>query len=205
MHPKVLSPRAWAVVKGIASASLLDRWFLAGGTALALQFGHRLSEDLDFFRAREVDPQALIDGLAKHGRLVIQSRAVETLHVTLDRIRLSFLKARAPLLFAGTPYRALQVADPRDIAVMKLVAIGRRGSRKDFVDLFFLLRSGIALETIMTFVRRRFTGIDFNDYHLLKSLVYFDDAESEPMPRMLRRALWPEIKKTIVAEVKRLA
>ncbi len=205
MHPKVLSPRAWAVVKGIASARLLDGWFLAGGTALALQFGHRLSEDFDFFRAGEVEPQVLIDGMSRHGRLAIQSRAAGTLHVTLDRIRLSFLRAQSPLLFHGTPYRALQVADPRDIAVMKLVAIGGRGSRKDFVDLFFLLRSGIALETIMDLVRKRFAGIDYNDYHLLKSLVYFDDAESEPMPRMLRRASWPEIKKTIVAEVKRFA
>jgi len=167
--------------------------------------GHRLSEDFDFFRAGAVDPQALIDRLSKHGRLAIQSRAAGTLHVTLDRIRLSFLKAQAPLLFQGTLYRGMQISDPRDIAVMKLVAIGGRGSRKDFVDLFFLLRSGIALETIMDLVCKRFAGIDYNDYHLLKSLVYFDDAESEPMPRMLRRASWPEIKKTIVAEVKRFA
>jgi hypothetical protein len=204
MHPKVMSARAWAVVRRIASAGLLDGWFLAEETALALQFGHRLSEDLDFFRAGAVDPQALIDRLSKHGPLAIQSRAAGTLHVTLDRIRLSFLKAQAPLLFQGTPYRGMQISDPRDIAVMKLVAIGGRGSRKDFVDLFFLLRSGMALETVMDLVRRRFTGIDFNDYHLLKPLVYFDDAESEPMPRMLRRASWLEIKKTIVAEVKRL-
>jgi len=205
MRASVLSPRAWAVVRRIASAGLLDGWFLAGGTALALQFGHRLSEDLDFFRAGSVDPEVLIEGLSRHGHLAVQSRAAGTLHVTLDRIRLSFLKAQAPLLFQGTLYRGMQISDPRDIAVMKLVAIGGRGSRKDFVDLFFLLRSGIALETIMDLVRKRFAGIDYNDYHLLKSLVYFDDAESEPMPRMLRRASWPEIKKTIVAEVKRFA
>ena len=192
-------------MRRIASAGLLDGWFLAGGTALALQFGHRLSEDLVFFRAGAVEPQALIEGLSRQGRLAIQSRAAGTLHVTLDRIRLSFLKAQAPLLFQGTLYRGMQISDPRDIAVMKLVAIGGRGSRKDFVDLFFLLRSGIALDTIMDLVRKRFTGIDYNDYHLLKSLVYFDDAESEPMPRMLRRASWSEIKKTIIAEVKRFA
>lgn len=205
MHPKVLSPRAWTVVRKIASERLLDGWCLAGGTALALQFGHRLSEDLDFFRPGQVDPQALMDGLSRQGRLAIQSRGIGTLHLTLDRIRLSFLEVQAPFLFQGTPYRALQVADPRDIAVMKVVAIGGRGSRKDFVDLFFLLRSGMTLEAILALVRKRFTGIDYNEYHLLKSLVYFEDAESEPLPRMLRRASWPEIKKTIVAEVRRLS
>lgn len=205
MHSKVLSPRAWAVVRRLVSAGHLDGWILAGGTGLALEFGHRLSEDLDFFRAGAFEPQSLIDDLSGLGLLEVQSQAGGTLHITLDRIRLSFLRAQAPLLFPATPYRGLLIADSRDIAVMKIVAIGGRGSRKDFVDLFFLLRSGMALETVLALVRRRFTGVDFNEYHLLKSLAYFDDAESEPMPRMLRRASWPEIKKTIVAEVRRLS
>ncbi len=80
-----------------------------------------------------------------------------------------------------------------------------RRSRKDFVDLYFFLRTGGALEALFSLLRRRSTAIDYNEYHLLKSLVFFHDAETEPMPRMLRRVTWAEIKKTIVAEVKRLA
>jgi hypothetical protein len=57
----------------------------------------------------------------------------------------------------------------------------------------------------MNLLRQRFAAIDYNEYHLLKSLVYFDDAEAEPMPRMLRRVSWPDIKQAIVEEVRRVS
>lgn len=205
MHPKVLGAEGWAVVSKLASAGHLEGWTLAGGTGLALQFGHRRSVDLDFFRAETLDSEVLIGHLSRIGSIAVQSRAAGTLHVVLNGIRLSFLEAQAPFLFPGTPYRRLLIADPRDIAIMKVVAIGGRGSRKDFVDLYFFLRSGGALDTLMALLRRRFANIDYNEYHLLKSLVFFDDAEAEPMPRMLRRASWLEVKKTITAEVRRLS
>jgi hypothetical protein len=135
----------------------------------------------------------------------VQGRSAGTLHVTLDGLRVSFRSAEAPLLFGGAPYRGLTLADPRDIAGMKVIAIGGRGSRKDFVDLFFYLRGGGSLEGIFELIHRRFTGVDYNEYHLLRSLVFFEDAETEPMPRMIRRAAWSEIKSAIVTEVKRLS
>jgi len=178
---------------------------LAGGTGLALQLGHRMSDDLDFFRAGTFSPAELATALAGLGRVVVQGRAEGTLHVTLDGFRVSFLAAGAPLLFEGAPYRGLKLADPRDIAVMKVIAIGGRGSRKDFVDLFFYLRGGGSLEGIFELIRRRFARVDFNEYHLLRSLVFFDDAESEPMPRMIRRAEWSEMRSALAAEVRRLS
>ena len=145
------------------------------------------------------------NSLARVGPVVVQGRSAGTLHVVLKTTRVSFLTAQAPLLFPGTAYRGLVIADPRDIAVIKVVAIGGRGSRKDFVDLFFYLRGGGSLETVFEMIRSRFAGLDFNEYHLLRSLTFFDDAETEPMPQMLRQAGWPEMKKSIVAEVRRLS
>lgn len=205
MHPKVLGADGWRVVRKVVRAGRAEGWVLAGGTGLALQLGHRISRDLDLFRASPFVPAALAAGLAGLGRVVVQGRSAGTLHVTLDGLRVSFLAAEAPLLFAGTLYRGLTLADPRDIAVMKVIAIGGRGSRKDFVDLFFYLRGGGSLEGIFELVRRRFAAIDYNAYHLLRSLVFFEDAETEPMPRMIRRAAWSEIKRAIVTEVKRLS
>jgi hypothetical protein len=167
--------------------------------------GHRVSDDLDFFRHGTFDPQTLIDRLSAIAPLAVQARAADTLHATLSRTRISFQGTRAPLLFPGTPYCGMTIADPRDITVMKVITIGGRGGRKDFVDLYFFLASGGALDAALALVRRRFAGIDHNEYHLLKSLIYFEDAESEPMPRLLRRVSWPEIKRTIAAEVKRLS
>ena len=205
MHPKVLTSDAWSAVRRLAAAGLLDGWTLAGGTGMALQFGHRYSEDLDFFRAQEFDGAQLIDDLARLSHVQVQARSAGTLHALFDRLRLTFLKTPVPLLFPGAPYRGLVVADLRDIAVLKLIAIGGRGSRKDFVDLFFYLRSGGSLATVFEMIRRRFAGIDFNEYHLLRSLAFFEDAETEPMPRMLRRVTWANVKKAIVAEVRRLS
>lgn len=95
--------------------------------------------------------------------------------------------------------------DPRDIAVMKLVTVGGRGSRKDFVDLYFYLRGGTTMESVFTLLRRRFVDVDYNEYHLLKSLVFFEDAEAEPMPQMIREVEWKEVKDRLRAEVRRLS
>jgi hypothetical protein len=205
MHPKVLSAAAWRTVGSVVSAGLDGGWTLAGGTGLALQIGHRRSEDLDFFRAGDFDSHGMVLELSRIGGVAIHQQARGSLHVTLDETRLTFLEAQAPLLFAGTAYRGLLVADPRDIAVMKIVAIGAGGSRMDFVDLYFFLRSGGSLDGVFELMRRRFAGVDYNEYHLLKSLAYFEDAESEPMPQMLRRASWAAIKAEILGEVKRVS
>lgn len=205
MHPKVLKSEGWTIVRKLVAAGTLDRWTLAGGTGLAIQIGHRVSDDLDFFRPGPFEPEPTAEALGGIGRVHVQSLAPGTLHVTLDRMRVSFLTAQAPLVFTGTPYRGLMLADPRDIAVMKVIAIAGRGSRKDFVDLFFLIRAGLSLDAIFELTRRRFASIDYNEYHLLRSLSYFDDAETEPMPRLIRRATWKDIKATVVAEVLRLS
>lgn len=205
MTPKILSPKGWSIVRRLVSAGLLDSWILAGGTGLALQLGHRLSEDLDFFRTEIFDPDVWVRRLSDIGPVAIQQRSESTLHVDLDGLRISLLATQAPLLYPDTIYRGLHLADPRDIAVMKLVAIGGRGSRKDFVDLYFFFQTGGTLELLFELLGRRFASIDYNEYHLLKSLVYFDDAEAEPMPTMLREVSWQTIKLAILSEVRRLS
>ena len=205
MHPKVLSTDGWAIVRRLRAARLLQGWTLAGGTGLALQLGHRYSDDLAFFRHGRSDLDRLVGALADVGKVVVQSRAAGTLHVVVDGLRISFLEAQASLLFPGTSYRGLTVADTQDIAVMKIVAIGGRGSRKDFVDLYFYLRGGGGLDVVFSLLRRRFTEVDYNAYHLLKSLVFFEDAETEPMPRLIRDVSWHTITRAIVAEVKRVS
>ena len=205
MHPKVLTPSARETIRALADRGCLDSWILAGGTGLALQPGHRFSEDLDLFGTEPFDFLELLEGLSAVGRIQVRSRSQDTLHLTLRGLRLSYLRAEAPLLFPGVPYRGLTLADPRDIAVMKVVAIGGRGSRKAFVDLFFFLKSGGTLEGVLALVDRRFKGIDHTRYHLLKSLVYFAHAEEEPMPEMIRPVQWETVKKGLVAEVRRLS
>ncbi len=204
MHPKVLSKNAWEIVRRLATSGVLEGWVLAGGTGLALQFGHRYSEDLDLFRPEAFDAEAMLHRLAGFGKVDVQQMSSGTLHAVVQGVRLSFLEAQAGFLFPGVPYRGMTVADPSDIAVMKLIAVGGRGSRKDFVDLFFLFRHGVSLDSIFSMLRRRFSGIDYNEYHLLKSLAYFEEVESEPMPDMVTKVTWEQVKEAIVQEVRRL-
>ena len=205
MHPKVLSPDAWKTIRAPVAGGWVQPWTLAGGTGLALHLGHRYSEDLHFFGEEPFEPERLAEELSAIGSISIQSRSGDTLHLVLQGLRLSFLRTQTPLLFPGTTYRGLVVADPRDIAVMKVIAIGGRGSRKDFVDLYFFLQAGGSLDGILSLVRRRFQDVDYNEYHLLKSLVYFEDAESEPMPKMIRDVEWETIRAAIISEVRRLS
>lgn len=205
MHPKVLSPKAWETVRALSKGGWLDSWTLAGGTGIALHLGHRYSEDLDLFGLDPFDPQGLAEELSGLDRVRVQSRSADTLHLEILGLRVSYLRAQAPFLFRGTAYRGLTVADPRDIAVMNVMAIGGRGSRKDFVDLFFYLRSGGTLEGVFTLLHQRFHGGDYNTYHLMKGLVYFADAEEEPMPKMIRPVDWEAVKKVMIAEVRRLS
>ncbi len=205
MHPKVLSADAWQVLKKLKKEGLREGWILAGGTGLALQLGHRFSEDLDLFRPEAFDVQQLLEDLSRAGTLLIQSRARSTLHLFLEGLRLSFLECQTPFLFDGISYRGLRIADPRDTAVMKVIAVGGRGSRKDFIDLYFYLNGlGGGLDSLLSLIRRRYRKIDYNEYHLMKSLVFFEDAENEPMPRMIRKVSWDEVKSRITAEVVRL-
>jgi len=156
MHPRVLSDAGWTTVRAVVKEGVTDGWILAGGTGLALQLGHRYSEDLDFFRHESFDPDHLANVLAGIGDTKVQSRSGDTLHAVVDGLRISFLRADPPLVHPGFAYRGLTVADSRDIAAMKVIAIAGRGSRKDFVDLHFYLRSGGTLSGIFDLLERRF-------------------------------------------------
>ncbi len=200
MNPKVLPAEAWAVVKLLKGADLLDGWTLAGGTALALQLGHRISVDLDFFRYEDFQVAPLRQALARLGKLEVPSMAPGTLHCRLDGIRLTFSSSEVPFLYEPIPYRGLHLADVRDIAAMKVIAVAGRGAKKDFIDLYAYLEAGASFPDLMAVVQQRYRDTDFNVMHLLRSLVYFDDAEAEPMPKMLSRVGWPEIRRRLERE-----
>ncbi len=202
MNPKVLPAAAWAVVKRLDRAGALDEWILAGGTALALQLGHRISVDLDFFRHGDFELTPLRERLAGLGKLEVVAMAQGTLHCRLDGIRLTFLHSEVPFLYETSPYRGLRLADVRDIAAMKVIAIAGRGSRKDFIDLHAILEAGTSFGDLLAVVEHRYRYTAFNAMHLLRSLVYFDDAEAEPMPRMLAKVGWPEIRRRLEDEAR---
>lgn len=88
-----------------------------------------------------------------------------------------------------------------DIACTKLITISARGSQKDFIDLFFILQA-YQLRELFELLKEKYPQTDYNLLHILKSLVFFEDADHQPSPKMHKKVSWPEIKKYISEKVK---
>lgn len=196
MHKEAIDQRTKRVWNKIAKSGIADRFYLAGGTALAVHFGHRKSIDLDFFSQEDFSTSDLKRQLSKIGKIVLLGETDGTLHITVDHVMVSFFRYGYSLLFPPVKFEGLTLADERDIAAMKLDAVSSRGSRKDFIDIYELLKK-YTLAELIEFFEKKYAGIKYNKLHILKSLVYFDDADGEPSPVMLHDVGWDDMKQSI--------
>lgn len=202
MHEKVLPRGSLELLAQLESLNSpeIEGWTLAGGTGLALRMGHRVSEDFVLFRTDGFSPDRLHTVLRKIDTVGTLQEDSRTLTVIVSATKVSFFSVPDDFLYPGTRYHFFQIADPRDIALMKLAAISGRGSRKDFIDLFTILQGGLSLEQCFHWLPSKYGEGRVNTYHVLKSLTYFEDAEREPMPRMLDPFDWTECKNFFVRE-----
>lgn len=182
----------------IANTPLLVRtqWYLAGGTALALQTGHRASVDLDFFTERSgFNETAWERKLLATGKWQTSLREEGTLFGLFHGAKMSFIAY--PFFHPGVRrYRYGNVAMlvPEDIAAMKIVAISQRGRKRDFIDLYWYCVNRESLRTVIQRAVRQYPGQERNIHHILKSLVYFKDAEEDPTPRLFFTVSWERVK-----------
>ena len=198
MHTETLSENTRIVLGKIASVA--RPFYLAGGTALALQFGHRISVDLDFFSQDSFSVSMLVEKLNNLGDLKIEDQSEDTFNGFLDGVKISFFYYPYPLLFDVKDYEGVSLADERDISAMKIQAISGRGSKKDFIDLFVLLKK-YAIEEILNFFHEKYKKFNYNKLHIIKSLNYFFNADNDPDPKMLIKDNWNEVKKIIEKRV----
>lgn len=207
-HKEILPPSSERILDDLDHAVSLPRFYLAGGTGLALMVGHRLSRDFDFFNTESFDEEALLQKMQGLKNLTIVSKSTSTLHLVLNGIKVSFLGYTYPLLFQKKEYRTesgvtLAVADERDIACMKISAIGSRGTKRDFVDLYMIVQQ-YGLSELFRLFQRKFALTPYNNIHILKSLTYFADAELDPMPDLLIPLSWEKVKQFFIAEAPKL-
>lgn len=187
MFEKCIPPESLALLKVLVANGIMRDYgfYLAGGTGLALQIGHRISEDLDFFTERPFQPQKLADRLAGNTEAKIVGMATGTLHALLqDKVRVSFLQYPYKLLFPPKEFWGCPVADCRDIGAAKIIAVGQRGARKDFVDLYYLAKA-VPWAELKDAVDRKYVDARYSWVHLARGLGYFEEAEQDPMPVML--------------------
>lgn len=206
MHLETLAPKTKLVLAKLGRNDWLKNYYLAGGTSLALQFGHRQSVDLDFFTTKTINTNLLIKKISRTGSFKLLKEEENTVEGILDGVKVSFMTY--PYIFLKKTLKFdnnVNLASATDIALMKLNAIAGRNAKKDFIDLYYFLDKGKKdLFWLFAQMKNKYKGLDYDVMHLYKSLVYFVEADKEPMPKMLCTIDWPWIKNFFIKEVKKI-
>lgn len=204
MHEELLDQEKRQVLELQGSLVRTQKFFLAGGTALALRLGHRISADLDWFTANTFDERALIDALEQ-----LPTKPSQTTHssphtvrayyggVETSFIRYAQVRGRAQLVeLCGV---RVPIAELSLIAAMKAAALHDRGAKRDFVDVHALCRSGGW--SIERFIQHAATLLPLTPKQVAMSLCYFADAERQPMPQGYMFG-WEQIKRELESGVR---
>ena len=202
LHYETIEPNTLQLLKRLQSLPELADTRLVGGTALALQLGHRVSVDLDLFGrwSDDVDFKALFSSVGRAEKSSSTPNG-KMLFYYIDDIKVDCVTYDMyPWIGDGVEEDGLRLADVTDIAAMKINAITNRGTRKDFVDLYFLLQQ-FPFADLMQFYQRKYP--DANPALALRSMVYFVDAEAQPLPKMLVPFDWEECKQEIANAVRK--
>lgn len=206
MFTTVLSKNAQDALALLGKNRILpEKTYLAGGSALALQFGHRISIDFDFFTPVVFKENNIIHQLRKIGSFEMTEKHRNTILGDFNKVKFSLFKYDYPLVTAPINYLGIKIARPEDIFAMKLAAIMDRGTIKDFIDVYFLIKKGISLEQSFEYYNKKYKSLANNIYSIIKSLSYFDDTDLKEMPEMIIKINWEEVKKFFQKEVIKLA
>jgi len=205
-HLEILGPGQRVVLQRMAAPLANEGFHLGGGTAIALHLGHRESVDLDWFTTERIDdPLRLVARLREDGVIIEVARTDKrTVHGRVDEVRVSLIEFRYPLLcpVARLDDSGAEMAALDDLAAMKLSAIAQRGTRRDFIDVHALAQEFRPLPEMLDLYRRRFDVED--TAHVAYGLSYFDDADAEQMPTMLRDTNWNTVKADFRRWIKKL-
>lgn len=190
MFTRGLSAQTQANLAFLSATPFIRNYYLAGGTALSLYYGHRFSNDLDFFSPQPEQPMTIEVQLKDHGNLEVFQNDEGTFNGQLNGVKLSFFAYPYPMISPLIHYHEISVASVDDIACMKLSAISSRGTMRDFIDLYFICQKEKSLPELLALFGKKYKGVKYNKLHLLKSLVYFEDAQKDIKPKMIEKVDW---------------
>lgn len=194
LHYETVDTGTLALLKKLQSLSIFNEMRLVGGTSLALQIGHRKSIDIDLFGNLQVEYENLIDELKTIGEVVPLKNSKNIHSLLINDIKVDIVNYEYKWLENKIIHENIYLASIQDIAAIKLNAIIGRGSKKDFIDLFFILKH-YSLSEIFKFYDDKYH--DGSSFLVLKSLTYFEDAEIEEMPYMFSDVTWQTVKDNI--------
>jgi len=208
-HYKTLPSYTKKALDFLSSQTWLEQsqWYLAGGTALSLQAGNRKSFDLDFFtEAKKFDEKKLMARFLNQNDWKTTVEEPNTIYGELFKAKVSFIAypffvPKQPPLWHGS----IRVLHKLDIAVMKIIDISQRGRKRDFFDLYWCVQHLEPLETTIKRLKVQYPSVAHNYHHILKALVYFEDAESDPEPDIYFDTSWRKVKQFFRKEIPAIA
>jgi hypothetical protein len=165
----------WNLLKYLQDSNVFEDYFLVGGTALALQLGHRISDDIDLFTRNDLNKDEIFDFLKKNynGKYQINNIQNIILQVTIEDIKVDFVKYDYNLIEDTKEEEGIRYLGKKDISAMKLMAVANRGDQaKDFIDIYYLLKE-ITLNDMFNYYKQKYNQKDITV--IKRSLVYFDD------------------------------
>lgn len=199
-----VSPDTQAALAVLAKVPFVSQYFLAGGTAVALYYGHRLSYDLDFFSPTPLEPNRISQILQDVGELQVDEIGDGTWLGRLNGVKLSFFVYPYPEVGKEESWKGIRIANKLDLACMKLEAIGSRGIKRDFVDMYYLSRE-LGLTEIFEAMRQKFAKSNISELHFMRSLVYFEQVNEGGEPKMIHDLDWKIVRRYFETETKKLA
>ena len=201
LHLEAVPANLLALIRQLMEAPDLHDFFLVGGTALALQIGHRQSVDCDLFTTDAFNAGALAQSLHEDFSLTEAMVSKNSITCRIGDIKTDLIAHRYPLIEPLTTVESIRMASLADIAAMKLNAIANRGSKKDFWDIHALLNH-LSFDEMLSSFQQKYPHA--SSWGLEKSLAYFEDAEKEPDPVNLTSVQWSQVKAGILAQIRLL-
>lgn len=206
-HWEVVTPKMQRLFLHIGEQPFSHRFYLAGGTALSLQIGHRRSVDLDFFSTTDElnnrSRNEIIAGVTSFPTSIMES-AGGNLLLVVDDVRVGFFGYGYPLVEGPIRCENIDLASIPDIGLMKCDALISRGSRKDFYDLYFIARK-IPLERLLELGEKKYPL--FRDFPLmvLERMVLFDNADRDVQPELFESIPWAQVKQFFMEQARLLS
>lgn len=201
-----MTPELHQILQFVGTCPFIERFYLAGGTALALRLGHRRSIDLDFFSnldtVSRATRQEILRSLVPSGAQAIEDTEGNLL-LDVHGIHVGFFSYSYPLLDPTEDVEGVAVAGIADIGLMKLDALISRGARKDFYDLYWIAQR-IPLANLLEMGRKKYPYARDFEWLAVEGLVYFDNAERDVQPLLLEDVPWEEVKAFFRTEARRL-
>ena len=204
-YKDTIEPSTLELLIKLQSENLIKDFQLAGGTALAMQIGHRKSIDLDLFTQHDFEVNTLLEFLEEKYQFAMNYSSLNTLKGSIGKVQVDFISHKYPLVDKTINLAGACLLSIEDIAAMKLNAITGNGTRsKDFIDIYFMLKQ-FTIDELIIFYKKKYSFR--NQLHVIKSLTYFDDIDTQDWPEMLleKNSTLPKITQTINREVQKFS